>query len=726
MPDSDINLINPDGDFVTVPASYKDQALAAKFTVPSPEQLQQENEKQVYESGPGMAASGLAGIVHGALPFGIGAKVLKAVGVPAEAQEKMAKYNPTLYGSGALSGAFAPSGVATAAGKAGEAAASVARLGELGPEAGVAAKIASHMVRGAAEGATFGINNVANDAVLGDPNLVAQHALSEIGTSALWGAGISGGLGLTAAALPRGVEGAKTALNGLSDNIGLTKPLDAIKNAGQEGFASISSAVSGVPKETIMARFRQGAEDLAEINPQEFTKGLQDLHNSMESSVKEAVNTYDTLSPELQGKLEDYLGSVNSVKGSGDFAKQFMYKTKEGLKIDPVKVETFLKNTNSTKGIKAASALSEYMQSTSDLADSLEHEYTVSSPVNNVDYEDIRNLVDKNQSVLEQQQTAAMASKAAKMGIGGGGLSESAGLGFVGHALGIPGAVLGGAVAGIEALRNPLEAIDKLAKLQGAISKSAKTIGRMTDSLASSSSGELAGTLKGFTAGKLAASDKKQYDKNVQQIQALNNDVSGTAEKIQRNTALLESHAPAVVGAMTQTAGRALSFLNSKIPPMTAPGPLARKPEPSPAQISSFNKYYQAVNKPLSVLKEAQKGTMTHESIEALNAVHPALYNQMKQSLISSMGNNKNVKDLPYQRKLMLSMFLGQNLDGSMNPMSIQANQAMLAISNAQAQAKQQAFIGTPKPTSKGMREISLNQRTLTPLQATSLRSGAQ
>ncbi len=723
MPNNDTSpIISPEGEFGSVPSSNLKEALNQGFTVPTSDQIHEEAERQVYGAHPGMAAA--AGALKGALPFGVGASLLTNIGASPEIQEKLVKYNPTSSVAGELGGAFAPgTGIAKVAARASKLAAGLTGLVGLGEDAGVAGKIATTLARGAAEGATFGTSNVVNDAVVGDPQVVAQQALSEIGTSALWGAGLGGAFKL-AGSLPEGLQAAKGALSKVSDVAGLSEPLEAIKNAGKEAFASISAPISKVPKEKIMETFANLGREEGEAKAADFVSSLQDMHQTVESALRGAVKEFDDLTPETQSAMSDYLQSVDSSKGNGDFAKQFMYKSRGQLKIDPVKVETFLKNTNSARGIKGAEAFSNYFDSASNLLEKLSNEHALGPSNLTPDSDNLQELISKNKDLLQQQQDAALAQKLTQKYSGkAGGVGEGLGVVAVGHLLGIPTPLVTGAASVFEVLRNPIETINKLGELQQTISKSAKQLGNLADAVASSSQG--ISPIKGFAAGKIAADDKKSYTKITEQIQSLNQDIEGTTNKIHDNTAGLEQHAPAVVDAMRQTAGRAISFLASKIPQTSDPGPLARKPEPSGTQIAHFNEYYQAVENPLVIMKQAAEGTLTQESLEAVATVHPALFTQIKQALMSSLSDNKKAKDMPYHKKMMISLLLGQNLDGSLAPQSIQANQMQLEVANQQAQQKEQAFIGRPKPTSKGMREISISERALTAQQATAQRSGA-
>ncbi len=405
MPNNDttINAVSPEGELGYVPPQNMDTALQQGFTKPTAQQLSEYNEKQLYNDK--FLKTGAVSAVQTALPFGVGAAGLEAAGVSGEEQQKLQQYNPLSSIAGAIAGTFAPgTGLGKVAGKIGEGAGYLSKLLGLGEDAGVASKIATQMARGAAEGATFGASNVANDAVTGDPSLVAQHALSEIGTSALWGAGITGALGVGALAVPKGIGAARSAMSNLSDSMGLSSALQTAKEAGQNVYASASSAFSGIPKDKILEAFENMGKEAAPVKAAEFASDLQELHNSVEGALKEAANDFDNLTPETKNAIGDYINSVDTTRGTGDYAKSFMYKSSQGLKIDPAKVETYLKNSGTARGAKAAAAYSDYVSNASNLIDHLDHEYSLGASESNPDIDAIKQLVEKNKTYVHWEK----------------------------------------------------------------------------------------------------------------------------------------------------------------------------------------------------------------------------------------------------------------------------------------------------------------------------------
>jgi hypothetical protein len=133
--------------------------------------------------------------------------------------------------------------------------------------------------------------------------------------------------------------------------------------------------------------------------------------------------------------------------------------------------------------------------------------------------------------------------------------------------------------------------------------------------------------------------------------------------------------------------------------------------EPNKTQQASFMKHYDAVNDPLSVLDHVKNGTLSNEHMEALQAVHPGLLQNL-QDQVSQQMSPSNMKSLSYSKKVALSKFLGSPVDSSLTPQSVMANQANYAPKNA-AQAMQKG----QKSTQEGMSKLNLGSRSTTEIE---------
>jgi hypothetical protein len=139
-------------------------------------------------------------------------------------------------------------------------------------------------------------------------------------------------------------------------------------------------------------------------------------------------------------------------------------------------------------------------------------------------------------------------------------------------------------------------------------------------------------------------------------------------------------------------------------------GPLGPKWTPSQAEISKFNRYYQAVEDPTSILKQAAAGTLTPEAVEAVKAVYPELYDRMSQAALEKISSHRG--PVPYRSKLMLSFMLGTDLDGTLNPASIARNQATIRGPSAKAP---DSLPGGPQPNPKGAEKLTIAKRSQLP-----------
>jgi hypothetical protein len=124
------------------------------------------------------------------------------------------------------------------------------------------------------------------------------------------------------------------------------------------------------------------------------------------------------------------------------------------------------------------------------------------------------------------------------------------------------------------------------------------------------------------------------------------------------------------------------------------------------------------VEHPLDILKQDKAGTLTPEALEAVATVHPDLYAHIQKQLLQKSAVKGQT--LPYQSKMMISMILAQNVIPSLQPGSLQANQAML-----QPQMSQQSLGASPK-TSRGshtLKNINVSGRAMLPMTQTILRN---
>lgn len=206
---------------------------------------------------------------------------------------------------------------------------------------------------------------------------------------------------------------------------------------------------------------------------------------------------------------------------------------------------------------------------------------------------------------------------------------------------------------------------------------------------------------------------ESDFDKKKNQIQSFSQRPDVLMQYASKNVSNLNQSAPNVSQAIQNQIMVGVGFLNSKIPKPPINLPLSQDWKPSKAQMYQFIKYYEAVNDPISALSHIKAGTLSNEAMEALNAVHPALLNQMRGSIQQNM-NPMKAKNLPFSVKQAVSKFLDQPLDGNMTPTSIAASQASF---NGPQLSTQSAPKSGRKTSVAGFKDMKLSSRVQTSTQ---------
>lgn len=177
---------------------------------------------------------------------------------------------------------------------------------------------------------------------------------------------------------------------------------------------------------------------------------------------------------------------------------------------------------------------------------------------------------------------------------------------------------------------------------------------------------------------KLAENKKEAFQNIRDNITELATNSDKLFDSLSRGTYKLNAHAPEIGAYASTTATRAINFLFDKMPKDpngTALMPFDRPYEPSSMELAKFERYVQAVENPMSVLDEAQNGTLTQEHVEALKAVYPVIYGEIRSKVYDEIATHGKEFKVPYNRKIQLGTLLDLPLDTSLNPTFIAAMQ---------------------------------------------------
>jgi hypothetical protein len=221
---------------------------------------------------------------------------------------------------------------------------------------------------------------------------------------------------------------------------------------------------------------------------------------------------------------------------------------------------------------------------------------------------------------------------------------------------------------------------------------------------------------------KVLIPEDNDHQKTSEAIQGYSNNPQKLIDDLDQNTKSLYAFAPNVTGGLQRSTANAVKFLSMKAPVAPSTGPLGPKLSPSSTQKVRFQNYYQGVKNPLHAMEKIQEGTLLPDDIETLNAVYPKMYQEMQQSITSAMVDHvdKNgTSEIPNQTKMMLSLFLGQDMDSSMSPQAVYANQMVLGAARQQSQAQDQQSV---RPSQKGLSALNKSSSMLTNQQEISQR----
>jgi hypothetical protein len=176
-----------------------------------------------------------------------------------------------------------------------------------------------------------------------------------------------------------------------------------------------------------------------------------------------------------------------------------------------------------------------------------------------------------------------------------------------------------------------------------------------------------------------------EFQEAVRAVAEVQSDPRGAVEQLAARTASMSDDAPRTQAALQAATARAAAFLASKIPP-GAVGPAAalpgarRRPRVSDGERERFMRYVRAVENPLSVLDDLERGRLTREGVETLRSVYPRMYTGLQSTVLREIATRaERGRPLPYSDELQLNVLLGVATHSSTRPQTIAMLQQNLA-----------------------------------------------
>lgn len=443
---------------------------------------------------------------------------------------------------------------------------------------------------------------------------------------------------------------------------------------------------------------------------------------------KYARNINDKLIPMLEdsdvwgkaGKVQQVFNEAYSTfsksKAEADFLKTFTNKVGDERVINPAKIETFVKQAGSPKAEIKNQILENYVkehQAFADKINGISGELGKDALVPHNDMAVLNKLIGNKTEGSKLFQL--LASK-----VGDEALGKTIAAGAGGAIGGGWGALLGEHLAGptISKALNGLTAklIENprsIGGLKSAIDFTTAAIkGETTLNKAITSVFKGGSVAAAANFNKPSAEDREKLNKIVTKAQ-INPDMITDV-----NHGQISHYLPQHQAALSETNARSVQYLASLKPHPFRSSPLDKEIEPSDMEKARYNRALDIAQKPMIVLEHIKSGQLQATDVQDLQNMYPSFYKQTVEKLSNEIATIQGAgQDVPYSTRVSLSLFMGQPLDSTMQPLSIQSSQMALKSKLDQQQGPPQ---GASKQTSKLGKDVKSYQ---TPLQASQQRN---
>lgn len=583
----------------------------------------------------------------------------------------------------------------------------------------LAGRALSHGLGAAAEGALMGAAQAVEEDVIGESELTAEKLAASVGYGALTGGLVGAGATVAGAGLSAAGRAGKDAAKKLLGKVGKIDDLAAMESwqstlpnkrlSGaiddaqkiKYGRIALDENVTGAGK-SVESIYKGAEGKLDEIGPQlgDLNKKIDALNvASIEAGGKgfapSIEHVVDRIDNEVVKKLESSsfdAATARAVKREvKGYIESFGVKTRAKTAEDVLRNRDILQSEMSlaklhtdrvrldanTKFDKTISPLindakkqirgilsDEYKKAADKISTEFGENAGEQLRALNTRYEAFAHIKDAAEDTFSRQQAAVSKFGLLDRVMGGAGVAAGA------ATMGIPGAIMGyGATYASKFAREQgrgyvATALDKLSR--GA---AMEQITNSVDWQIAKSLGNTIGRAGRMASeyGAVKESHGDEFTQRAEQIRSLAADNQKLMNTVSENTKHLSGAAPATTAMLGVVAQRATDFLNSKLPPETLGPTGLEQPAMSRTDKATYNKYEQAVARPMTLLEQIQKGDVQPETVEAVKTVYPNMYASIQQIAMMLVAAQPQGK-LNEKRKVSLSYALGVPLTKSMTP----------------------------------------------------------
>jgi hypothetical protein len=151
-------------------------------------------------------------------------------------------------------------------------------------------------------------------------------------------------------------------------------------------------------------------------------------------------------------------------------------------------------------------------------------------------------------------------------------------------------------------------------------------------------------------------------------------------QRLAAKLAPIAAHDPIVADKLETIAARRIEFLANKLPrrPEITGIPIGPdRWQPSDLEMREFARYVHAVEDPYGVVERLSTGDVTPEDAQALREVYPDIFHDVRWRIAQKLPELR--QQLPYSRRVALSIFSGVPVDPAMHPQVLAVLQGQFA-----------------------------------------------
>lgn len=209
---------------------------------------------------------------------------------------------------------------------------------------------------------------------------------------------------------------------------------------------------------------------------------------------------------------------------------------------------------------------------------------------------------------------------------------------------------------------------------------------------------------------------KDRYEKAVKFVSSQNEqtviDSLSAKEQDGESGPGLWSLSPEAMQSLTNSSVQSINFLKQNIP--QDPDALnvfqPNKWEPSREQMQDFLHKFEGAMNPGKVIEQMGRGEMPVQAFASMKQLHPVLFQIVERKMIDEIAK-KSGKEIPYEKRIAISMALGSPLEKTMDPGFILSQQKMYAKTGQQ---QPNLMPRRSQPTQKSRKENLKNSTTYT------------